>query len=382
MDTPSIGIENNSTGVNSAGTGDVNSRFEKSLGLLTTRFVSLLQEAEHGILDLKVAADALNVKQKRRIYDITNVLEGIGLIEKKNKNCIQWKGAVAGSNTPEATDRLAVLKDEITRLEDFEKVVDKHKAWVKQSIENIKEDISNYQLSYMTHQDICECFEGDTLLAIQAPIGTQLGVEVIPEVSGAIGGGIGKDAIVAKKRYQMHLKSLEGQIYVLLVNKDSENEQPLVVQVPPPQDMAEAIRKDQQSQNRSIESDPSQNQSDSSTKTALQGPQTNTTNTRSVGRKHKTDSPISQESQDLQTSKRQKIEVIEKETILPIIDRSTEVEDILSGKVLDTDIPGLEELMSTEMFGPLMRLSPPPSEKDYCFNLDDSEGVCDLFDVQ
>ena len=44
------------------------------------RFVSLLQEAEHGILDLKVAADALNVKQKRRIYDITNVLEGIGLI--------------------------------------------------------------------------------------------------------------------------------------------------------------------------------------------------------------------------------------------------------------------------------------------------------------
>ena len=55
-----------------------------------------------------------------------------------------------------------------------------------------------------------------------------------------------------------------------------------------------------------------------------------------------------QESQDLQTSKRQKIEVIEKETILPTIDRSTEVEDILSGKVLDTDIPGLEELMSTE----------------------------------
>jgi hypothetical protein len=29
--------------------------------------------------------------QKRRIYDITNVLEGIGLIEKKSKNNIQWK---------------------------------------------------------------------------------------------------------------------------------------------------------------------------------------------------------------------------------------------------------------------------------------------------
>ncbi len=37
------------------------------------------------------AADTLAVRQKRRIYDITNVLEGIGLIEKKSKNSIQWR---------------------------------------------------------------------------------------------------------------------------------------------------------------------------------------------------------------------------------------------------------------------------------------------------
>jgi len=37
------------------------------------------------------AAEHLMVRQKRRIYDITNVLEGIGLIEKKSKNSIQWK---------------------------------------------------------------------------------------------------------------------------------------------------------------------------------------------------------------------------------------------------------------------------------------------------
>ena len=55
---------------------------EKSLGLLTIRFVGLLQEAPDGVLDLKAAADILNVRQKRRIYDITNVLEGIGLIGK------------------------------------------------------------------------------------------------------------------------------------------------------------------------------------------------------------------------------------------------------------------------------------------------------------
>ena len=42
------------------------------------------------VLDLNKAAEYLDV-QKRRIYDITNVLEGINLIVKKSKNNIQWK---------------------------------------------------------------------------------------------------------------------------------------------------------------------------------------------------------------------------------------------------------------------------------------------------
>jgi len=42
------------------------------------------------VLDLNKAAKELGV-QKRRIYDITNVLEGIGLLDKKSKNNIQWR---------------------------------------------------------------------------------------------------------------------------------------------------------------------------------------------------------------------------------------------------------------------------------------------------
>lgn len=57
---------------------------------MTKKFVNLISDAHDGVLDLNRAADVLNV-QKRRIYDITNVLEGIGLIEKKSKNNIQWK---------------------------------------------------------------------------------------------------------------------------------------------------------------------------------------------------------------------------------------------------------------------------------------------------
>jgi transcription factor E2F4/5 len=37
------------------------SRFEKSLGLLTTRFVSLLQKARDGVLDLKVVSKYFSV---------------------------------------------------------------------------------------------------------------------------------------------------------------------------------------------------------------------------------------------------------------------------------------------------------------------------------
>lgn len=40
----------------------------------------------------------------------------------------------------------------------------------------------------------------------------------------------------AKKKYQIHLKSHAGPIYVLLVNKDTDSTSPVVVQVPPPRD--------------------------------------------------------------------------------------------------------------------------------------------------
>lgn len=69
---------------------DPNSRYDNSLGLLTRKFVNLLKESEEGVLDLNFAAKELEV-QKRRIYDITNVLEGIGLIEKNSKNNVRWK---------------------------------------------------------------------------------------------------------------------------------------------------------------------------------------------------------------------------------------------------------------------------------------------------
>uniref|UniRef100_A0A665T6P6 E2F transcription factor CC-MB domain-containing protein n=1 Tax=Echeneis naucrates TaxID=173247 RepID=A0A665T6P6_ECHNA len=41
----------------------------------------------------------------------------------------------------------------------------------------------------------------------------------------------------------------------------------------------------------------------------------------------------------------------------------------------------ITRLMTSEVFSPLLRLSPPPSENEYLCNLDESEGLSDLFDV-
>ena len=76
------------TGRKKRGTG---SRYDSSLGLLTRKFLKLLRGAHDGSLDLNATAQELDV-QKRRIYDITNVLEGINLIEKTMKNNVKWIG--------------------------------------------------------------------------------------------------------------------------------------------------------------------------------------------------------------------------------------------------------------------------------------------------
>lgn len=64
-------------------------KFDNSLCLVTQKFVQLLKESPNSSVDLNKACSQLAVP-KRRIYDITNVLEGIGMIEKIGKNIVRW----------------------------------------------------------------------------------------------------------------------------------------------------------------------------------------------------------------------------------------------------------------------------------------------------
>ncbi|KAL0735333.1 hypothetical protein Bca4012_011543 [Brassica carinata] len=133
---------------------------KSNAALLTKKFINLIKQAEDGILDLNKAADTLEV-QKRRIYDITNVLEGIGLIEKTLKNRIKWKGLDV-SNPGETMENIANLQN-------------------------------------------------STLIAVKAPHGTTLEVPDPDEAGG-----------YPQRRYRIILRSTMGPIDVYLVSQFEE----------------------------------------------------------------------------------------------------------------------------------------------------------------
>lgn len=129
--------------------------------MLTKKFIELLHESNDGSVDLNIASRILNV-QKRRIYDITNVLEGIGILEKKSKNNIQWKYGNPLINV-DATHK---IKLETDMLEQKENNLDS-------MIREIREEINLQDTTdaYITHQDLLnvEMFKDQTVIIIKAP---------------------------------------------------------------------------------------------------------------------------------------------------------------------------------------------------------------------
>uniref|UniRef100_A0A6A7FTB6 Transcription factor E2FB-like n=1 Tax=Hirondellea gigas TaxID=1518452 RepID=A0A6A7FTB6_9CRUS len=199
-------------------------RYDASLGLLTKKFVELLREASEGVLDLNHAASELRV-QKRRIYDITNVLEGVGLIEKKSKNNIRWKGSSLGPSV-ETQDRLESLRTDIADLAKEETDLDNYIGKMKNLLKNVTENPLYTRYAYLTFEDIrkLKSFEGNTLIAIRAPPGTTLNLDD-PEKESA--------EYPRNRRYRLFLKSDSGQIEVTLLSK--HDPVPSAPQSPPEQ---------------------------------------------------------------------------------------------------------------------------------------------------
>lgn len=201
-------------------------RYDTSLGLLTKKFIHLLSESADGVLDLNRAAEVLGV-QKRRIYDITNVLEGIQLIRKKSKNNIQWMGTGIFEDAALAAKQQA-LRGELAELAKGERALEQLLHDCALQLRQLTDHEDNQRLAYVTYQDLrtISSFQEQTVIAVKAPPETRLEV---PDFS--------------EDNLQLHLKSTNGPIEVYLcpeeIPEDSPTKQhdvPPATTTPPPQD--------------------------------------------------------------------------------------------------------------------------------------------------
>ncbi|GLD45698.1 transcription factor E2F1 [Lates japonicus] len=177
------------------------SRYDTSLNLTTKRFLNLLSQSADGVVDLNWASQVLDV-QKRRIYDITNVLEGIQLISKKSKNNIQWLG-----NRLDAAlvSRHKELQREVCDLTEAEEQLDELISKCNLQLRLLTEDPQNKKYLLDQDQDLKKSFDSpdQLVMVIRAPPETQMQVSEPSE------------------GYQVSLKSTRGPIDVFLCPEDS-----------------------------------------------------------------------------------------------------------------------------------------------------------------
>ncbi|XP_061738514.1 transcription factor E2F3 isoform X2 [Nerophis ophidion] len=168
-------------------------RIDTSLVFLTKKFLKMLQRAKDGVLDLNVVCSQLNTS-KRRIYDVTNVLEGIFLIKKKYKNHVQWMGGWLNENAGQ------VLK----QLSEEERVLDGLIRTYTRDIHRLCLEEQNARLAYLTYEDIqsLPSFKEQTVIVIKGPPDTQIEVPHVMESK------------------EVHVKSTKGPVEVFLCSDE------------------------------------------------------------------------------------------------------------------------------------------------------------------
>ncbi|XP_065819950.1 transcription factor E2F2 [Labrus bergylta] len=175
-------------------------RQDVSLGTLTRGFLELLQSSPDGCVDIHQAMMRLQTR-RRRVYDITNVLDGINLIEKQSKNKVKWTGRCSISS-------LANLQ-KLKELENLKQVEDALDGLIKscaRQLFDMTDDTKNASCAYVTLEDVSQLpvFHDQTVIVVKAPEETKLEIPAPRE-----------DVI------QVHLKAVRGSVTVLTCEVDS-----------------------------------------------------------------------------------------------------------------------------------------------------------------
>ena len=163
---------------------------DNSLSQLTQSFLYYIKKKGRVRISINELVEDLNVK-KRRIYDITNVLQGIGYLQKIGKNEILW---IKDSNSISIPNCTNSSKDEmasenyISNLNQLKKELED----LKTQKNNIEENLNKYReefkliseknefpkYGYITFNDIAELSKNEKVnfMLIKAPKGTLINV--------------------------------------------------------------------------------------------------------------------------------------------------------------------------------------------------------------
>lgn len=225
-------------------------RKENSLGELTRNFIDFIIKNGEDKIDLNYVSEQLNVK-KRRIYDITNVLEGIGYIKKLQKNQIQFlkrdllkpkikvneliptsPNTINNGKTNPHINLEQSNKSELERLREENIFLERYISQVKREINQMTNYPENKNYSYITFEDLKQISNKDkaSIVAIQAPPGTTVDIpskEIIEKMFDDVksGNDENKDELLEtlKMKYQLFMETENSEINVFLIPNKDEN---------------------------------------------------------------------------------------------------------------------------------------------------------------
>lgn len=190
-------------------------RVECSLCILTQQFLQYMENCGGTLVDLNQATLTIQT-QKRRIYDITNVLEGIGLITKTTTNQVQWRNAKESMAALDRCPYVTRYKERAARIAELNNRVKATVSKMQACMDALTQDARNQENLYVTTQDILNLatLRGLKIMAVKAPAGSTMTV-AHPKQGGQQGAGL--------LRYQATVTSTDGGVGVWLVaGEDSD----------------------------------------------------------------------------------------------------------------------------------------------------------------
>ncbi|KAK6051630.1 transcription factor E2F/dimerization partner [Cooperia oncophora] len=136
-------------------------RGHNSLNAITRKFIECIARGD--VVNLNEAATTLHVS-KRRLYDVVNVLEGIGILEKCGMNQVRWRDELRDRNLS------SELHSQCAMLQQMETDIDTRVCRLESALKRTVVDIMNSQYAYVRLQDLrtFHKFTDKTLIVVKS----------------------------------------------------------------------------------------------------------------------------------------------------------------------------------------------------------------------